>query len=73
MRAFVIGVLLVTLAGCGSNGGAEQPREPQTQRQRDSAIAESGLPGAGGVRGALDAADSAAARRARADSIARER
>ena len=42
------------------------------QRARDSAIAESNLPGAGGVRGALNVADSAAARQALLDSLSRE-
>jgi hypothetical protein len=41
-----------------------------TQRQRDSVIGQSRLPGAQGVEGALSAADSAAARRRLADSIA---
>ena len=40
-----------------------------TRRQRDSIIGESPLPGAQGVRGALRAADSAAARMERLDSI----
>jgi hypothetical protein len=40
-----------------------------TQRQRDSTIAESRLPGATAVGRALDAADAAAARAAAADSI----
>ncbi|MGH7483082.1 MAG: hypothetical protein ACRELV_13080 [Longimicrobiales bacterium] len=44
------------LAGCGGAEPAEET-EPLTQEQRDSAIAESGLPGAGGVRGALDAVE----------------
>lgn len=40
-----------------------------TARQRDSILGESSLPGARGVGGALRAADSAAARARRADSI----
>ena len=41
-----------------------------TQDQRDSILGESGIPGAAGVRSARQAADSAASRNARLDSIA---
>jgi hypothetical protein len=43
-----------------------------TERQVDSAIGQSRLPGAAGVRGALRVSDSAAARRARLDSLAND-
>ncbi len=62
---------LVTLVQCGGEAeNAGRSADSLSRRQRDSLIGESALPGAGGVRRALDAADSAAARRARADSIA---
>ena len=64
-RLLVLGLGLA--AGCTSG---EQRREA-TQRERDSVIGASKLPGAAGVRGALRAADSAAARNARADSVGR--
>lgn len=71
----VLALLLV--AGCSSEPAAEQsegepPEATQTQRQRDSVIAESGLPGARGVGSAMRAADTAAARNARIDSLAME-
>lgn len=68
-------VVLVTLATACTGGGKANAGRPDTltQRQRDSAIGASGLPGAQGVRGALGAQDSARARNARLDSIARER
>jgi hypothetical protein len=47
-------------------------RAPATERERDSVIGASRLPGAKGVQGALRASDSADSRRAREDSIARE-
>ena len=53
------------LAGCGGGAGpdtAQQQRDTLTQRQRDSAIGQSSLPGARGVSRALDVSDSAAAR-----------
>jgi hypothetical protein len=40
-----------------------------TRRQKDSVLGASRLPGARGIRGALSAQDSAAARNARVDSI----
>ena len=43
-----------------------------TQRQRDSAVAASKLPGAKGVEGAMRASDAAAARAAALDSISIE-
>lgn len=65
--------LMLTLLTAGV--ACSQPKTPadapaQTQRQRDSVIGASSLPGAAGVRGAMSASDSAAARKARLDSIA---
>ena len=60
---------LVLVVGCSSEQAANQPQDVQAQRTRDSTIAESNLPGAAGVRGALKAADEAAARKAQIDSI----
>lgn len=59
---------LIISAACSS----QQPglRQAGSQRERDSVLGASELPGARGVRGALDASDSAAARNARLDSIA---
>ncbi|MFV2067307.1 MAG: hypothetical protein ACC645_10035, partial [Pirellulales bacterium] len=68
VRIVVVGLFLVLSAGCSSEQVANQPRDAQSQRSRDSAIAESNLPGAAGVRGALDAADAADARKALIDS-----
>jgi len=60
-------VLAVMVLGCASE---KKPARPEmTQRQRDSAIGESRLPGAQGVRGALRVQDSAQARNNRLDSI----
>jgi len=62
-------VVLVALTGCGAEH-AEQA--PKSERQRDSTIGASRLPGAQGVGGALKAADSAASRRAQEEAAARE-
>lgn len=68
MRTMIAVCLLAMSAGC-----AEKPATPApdtlTRRQRDSIIGASKLPGAGGVKGALRATDSAAVRRAREQAI----
>jgi hypothetical protein len=53
-------------SACGKSEPAQTPTK--TQAQRDSAIANSGLPGAQGVAKAMRAADSAKARQAAIDS-----
>jgi hypothetical protein len=64
------GVLLAMLWGTASCGKGESAahRDSLSQRERDSVIGASQLPGAGGVRGALRASDEATARRAQEDS-----
>lgn len=63
------GLILAACSG-GDQGSADATVEDTlTRRQRDSIIGESPLPGAQGVQGALRAADSAAARNERLDSI----
>lgn len=71
MQKLIILAGILALAACGSD---ETPasRAELTKRQADSAIGASGLPGARGITRAMDAADSAAARNARMDSVARE-
>jgi hypothetical protein len=64
MRLVHTSSLLLLVLACDSNRN-----EPAlSQRERDSLIGASRLPGAAGVRGALRAADSAAARSAHYDS-----
>ena len=64
-RKVVSAVALV--AACSSEPPAQKGE--MTQRQRDSAVAASRLPGAGGVGRAMQVADSAQARSDLADSI----
>ena len=60
----------LALAGCGgADREAAAPADTLTQRQRDSIVGASSLPGAGGVRRAIDVADSAAARQSVIDTI----
>ena len=64
-------LLVVALAACGGadKGPKMQNADTLTQRQRDSVIGASRLPGAQGIQKAQAAQDSAAARQARTDSI----
>ena len=56
------------LAACG--GDSDEPASTLSRAERDSVLSESDLPGAGAVKGALDAADSAQARADRAENAA---
>src|SRR5215210_1721886 len=56
------------IVGCGTG---KPEASGHDQRARDSTVGASTLPGAAGVRGALRAGDSAAARNARIDSLER--
>jgi hypothetical protein len=67
-RAFI---LAISIAGLGACSSKQDTAPPVTQRQRDSLLGASSLPGAKGVKGALAAQDSAARRKAVLDSIAR--
>jgi hypothetical protein len=71
MRHCLICLLaLSALPGCGADQA--ERRAPKSERERDSTIGASRLPGAQGVGGALKAADSAASRRAQEEAAAQE-
>jgi len=61
-------LLVLVMLGSGCTASDNEGRA-STQRERDSLIGASNLPGAAGVRGALRAADSSAVRNARLDSM----
>ena len=70
MRAACVSfIACILLVGCST--ADRESADTLTRREKDSIVAESGLPGAGGVRGAMTGADSAAARAARLDSLTR--
>lgn len=69
IRTGACALALLLAAACGSSDSANADR---TERERDSIIGQSALPGAQGVEGALEAGDSAKARNARLDSVAAE-
>jgi hypothetical protein len=62
---------LFACSGSESRAAAEKRRAEMSQRERDSILAQSGLPGAKGVGRALQASDSARARQAQIDSAIR--
>jgi hypothetical protein len=66
-----LGWLVITLSGCSSSAPVHRDRPP-SEREVDSALGASGLPGATGIRGALRAADSAVARRGREQAVSQE-
>ena len=63
-------VLLVMMA-VGACSAQESEAPERTERERDSLIAQSRLPGAAGVGAAMRAQDKASAVNAKIDSIAR--
>lgn len=73
MRALALSVILVVCAGCSGAKTKESAAEGDslTERQRDSILAQSRIPGASGVGAALRAADSTNARIHATDSVSR--
>jgi hypothetical protein len=71
MRAPSVTIAVVLLAACSGGNAAKQAagRDTLTERQRDSILARSRIPGASGVGAALRAADSTNARIQAADSV----
>jgi hypothetical protein len=69
-RIFFPAVLVLLLVSTACGTADDSAKRPRTERERDSVIGVSRLPGATGVRGAQRAQDSAAAQNARLDSVA---
>lgn len=63
-------LVTVTLACGGGQSGDTGQADTLTQRQRDSILAQSRIPGARGVGRAMQAADSISARVRAADTVA---
>ncbi|HYT83336.1 MAG TPA: hypothetical protein VEK86_07790 [Gemmatimonadales bacterium] len=65
--------LLCFATACGSDGGGSQQavnRDTLTERQKDSILAKSKIPGARAVGNAMTAADSTSARIRQANAVA---
>jgi hypothetical protein len=65
-------LFLISFAGCAPKEDGKGGKHARSERERDSVLGASQLPGARVVRGALGASDSAAARNARLDSVANQ-
>ena len=68
--AVAFAAALVGVMGCST--GDSDARRDLTQREKDSILGASQIPGAKAVKRSLTSADSAAARQARLDSAERE-
>ena len=66
---FTYSIIAVSIAITACAKPDAPPPQTKTKAQKDSAIANSGLPGAQGVAKAMKAADSARAHQAAIDSI----
>ena len=68
----MLAVVMMLAAACSGKAGSGRAnaRDTLTERQRDSILARSRIPGASGVGAALRAADSTNARVRAADSVA---
>jgi hypothetical protein len=67
--ALLLSALVVAIASCVVRKAEEAPKKAMTQRERQRAIANAPLPGAGALGHALDLSDSMAARAAREDTL----
>jgi hypothetical protein len=65
----LIGPMVVLAAACAEPPPVAKPRDEMTQRERDSTIAASRLPGSSVVKKGLSMADAEARRQAMLDSI----
>lgn len=65
----VLFVILPVFMACAAPAKVDKPRSQMTQRERDSTIAASGLPGSGVVKKGMHLADIEAKRAAMLDSI----
>lgn len=65
-------VILTLLSACAEPSKVDKPRSDMSQRERDSTIAASGLPGSGVVKKGLSIADAEAKRQATLDSVGKE-
>jgi hypothetical protein len=65
----VLGAFVCIFMGCSRNTGGDTKRPAPAERQRDSVLAKSKLPGARVVGRALAVSDTASARAALADSL----
>ena len=68
--SFVLVAVVMLLSACAEPPKIDKPRSQMSQRERDSTIAASRLPGAGVVKKGMSIADKEAKRSAMIDSLA---
>jgi hypothetical protein len=68
MRKLLELIALTVLWGCGAPSGVSKPRDQMSQREKDSILAESKLPGSAVVRKAISVSDAQEKRAAAYDS-----
>lgn len=68
-RLMAISLAILVVSCSSSSPKPTKTRDQMTQREKDSVLGESGLPGATGVTKALQMSDSVAAIRKRQDSL----
>lgn len=64
----LVAIATIALAGCGAPSGMSKPRGEMTQREKDSILANSHLPGSGVVRKAISVSDAQKRRAAAYDA-----
>ncbi len=69
---WVVPICLITACGSSDKSSQTVNRDTLTQRQKDSILANSKIPGARAVGSAMRAADSTSARVLRTDTVARD-
>lgn len=71
MKSILVILTAAFMLGCGSDKSSQTvDRDTLTQRQKDSILANSKIPGARGVGSAMRASDSISAHVQRSDSVA---
>ncbi|MEO7368450.1 MAG: hypothetical protein ABIZ36_10860 [Gemmatimonadaceae bacterium] len=68
----VIAVAALGASACAAPVKVDKPRDEMSQREKDSVLAASGLPGSGVVKKAMAMSDAQAVQQAAADSAGRE-
>ena len=72
IRPVLIAAVMLCAAACAAPVKVDKPRDEMSQREKDSVLAASSLPGAGVVKKAMAMSDAEAVRQAAADSAGKE-
>ncbi len=72
MHAGVLTAAALFVSACAAPVKVDKPRDEMSQREKDSVLAESGLPGAGVVKKAIAMSDEQHRQQAAQDSASKE-